>query len=427
LSIDPDTPKSNPNMTSKRGDLTRQRRLRAGQSIWQSRPMIERLETKSSLAKDMRCEVLVIGAGISGALIAETLSEAGLQVAIADRRRVLQGSTPASTALLQYEIDTPLSVLSKRIGKDRAQRIWRRSRLALDALRERSRRLGINADLVNRDSLYLDGDVLDAAKLEEEGEARRAAGFEVHHLDAKEVARRYGIRNRTALLGFDNLAADPRRLAAGFLATALSRGAVLHEETEIVDVTATRDGVTATSAEGFTIDAKTLVFATGYELPKSVPHKGHSIISTWAFATVSQTNALWNESSFIWEASDPYLYVRVGPGRRVICGGEDEEFADEEKRDALMDGKIETLQRKLGKLMPHIDTTADFRWCGNFGASSTGTPSIGPVPGMPNCHAVLGYGGNGITFSMLAAQLLRIELTGGRDPDRDLFSFSRDF
>ena len=42
---------------------------------------------------------------------------------------------------------------------------------------------------------------------------------------------------------------------------------------------------------------------------------------------------------------------------------------------------------------------------------------------MPNCYAVLGYGGNGITFSALAAQLLRNQIVGSSDSDAQRFAF----
>jgi hypothetical protein len=38
----------------------------------------------------------------------------------------------------------------------------------------------------------------------------------------------------------------------------------------------------------------------------------------------------------IWEASDPYLYLRTTPDGRVIRGGEDEEFSDDRQRDVLL-------------------------------------------------------------------------------------------
>ena len=104
---------------------TRQRNLRSGHSIWQRRALLRFPEKRP--AKNLRCDVLIIGAGISGALAAEQLTDAGLTVVILDRRGAVRGSTLASTALLQYEIDTPLSKLAKRIGRARAERIWRRS------------------------------------------------------------------------------------------------------------------------------------------------------------------------------------------------------------------------------------------------------------------------------------------------------------
>lgn len=158
-----------------------------------------------------------------------------------------------------------------------------------------------------------------------------------------------------------------------------------------------------------------------------MPRKGHSIISTWALATRPQARKIWPEGCFIWEASEPYLYMRPGPDGRIICGGEDEEFADEEKRNALTPQKIATIERKLAALFPYIDAKADYAWTGNFGKSETGTPSIGPVPRMPHCYAVLGYGGNGITFSMLAGQMIRSMICADGDADSDLFSFTRKF
>ena len=187
---------------------------------------------------------------------------------------------------------------------------------------------------------------------------------------------------------------------------------------DIVEVRPGRGGVMARTATGRVVQARHLVFATGYELAKGVPTAGHAIASTWAIATRPQPRRLWPERCFIWEASDPYLYLRATPDDRIICGGEDEEFADERSRDALLPRKTATLERKLKALLPRVDARADFAWCGSFGGSTSGTPTIGPVPGMPRCYAVLGYGGNGITFAALAAQMLRSHVMGCRIPTR---------
>src|SRR3954471_2982948 len=55
------------------------------------------------LETDVDCDVVVMGAGISGALIAWHLTEAGMDTVVIDRRAVAHGSTAGSTSLLQYE------------------------------------------------------------------------------------------------------------------------------------------------------------------------------------------------------------------------------------------------------------------------------------------------------------------------------------
>jgi glycine/D-amino acid oxidase-like deaminating enzyme len=374
------------------------------------------------LRRDVAADVLIVGAGISGALLAESLADAGLKVVIVDKRDPASGATAASTALLQYELDIPMCRLSRQIGAERTLRLWRRSHLALMSLRARTARLGIHAGLCERHSLYLEGDLLDARGLRREAAIRREAGFEVQWLAAAQVRRTWGIPGRSGLLGFDGMACNPRRLAVNYLCAAVRRGAVLYSHTEISAVEPGRPVVAAT-ADGPTVKARYLVFATGYERAIGVPRQGNRIGSTWAMATRSQP--CWPTKCLIWEASYPYLYLRPGPRGRVICGGEDEDFDDATRRDALTRQKTLTLQRKLHALLPSLDARAELAWSASFGSSPIGTPTMGAVPGMPGCYAVLGYGGNGITFSAVAAQLLRSQLTGAHDVDADMFSFHR--
>lgn len=100
---------------------------------------------------------------------------------------------------------------------------------------------------------------------------------------------------------------------------------------------------------------------------------------------------------------------------------------DVNARDAKLADKSRILPRKLGALLPAIDPTPRFAWTGSFGTSPVGTPTVGRIPRLPNCYAAMGYGGNGITFSMMAAQMLRTMILGSSDPDGDLMSFHRPF
>ena len=65
----------------------------------------------------------------------------------------------------------------------------------------------------------------------------------------------------------------------------------------------------------------------------------------------------------------------------------------------------------------------EFAWTGSFGTTTTGLPIIGPVPHKPRVFAVMGYGGNGITFSRIAAELVTSAISGRDDCDADLFAF----
>src|SRR5690349_23182980 len=104
------------------------RNLRTGTPLWLGRgaPHIGH----RPLEHNLRVDVAIVGAGISGALIADAMLSAGHTVAVFDRRGPVKGSTPASTALLQFEIDSPLTLLTRKIGRDRAVRAWLRSATA---------------------------------------------------------------------------------------------------------------------------------------------------------------------------------------------------------------------------------------------------------------------------------------------------------
>jgi glycine/D-amino acid oxidase-like deaminating enzyme len=85
--------------------------------------------------------------------------------------------------------------------------------------------------------------------------------------------------------------------------------------------------------------------------------------------------------------------------------------------------KAKRISTKLGRLFPKIDSRAQYAWTGSFGSSPNGMPTIGAIPGFPRCYAVMGFGGNGITFSMLAAKLIAAAVLGKKDSESSLFAF----
>ncbi|MDX8451213.1 FAD-binding oxidoreductase [Mesorhizobium sp. VK9D] len=395
--------------------------LRSGIPVWSAyrSPSVP----VSRLTRDMKTDMLIVGMGVSGAMVAEALTRDGHSVICLDRRGPLKGSTAATTALVQFEIDQPLTRLAMMIGGDAARQAWRRSRLALLNLQGRIAELDLRCRSATTPSLYLAGDRLGALDLRREAEARQRTGIAASFLTREELRSEFGIDRPAAILSHDNLALDPRKLTSGLLLAALERTARFYAPVEATSIEDNRLGVTVATRQGPVITARHLILTTGYELLDIVPVANHRVISTWAIATSPQPRKIWPHAAMIWEASDPYLYVRATADGRVICGGEDEDFTDEERRDGLTPAKTQLLSRKLVEIFPQLDTTAHFAWSGSFGATGTGLPIIGSVPGHPRVHAVMGYGGNGITFSQIASEIISASVAGADDMDADLFAF----
>ena len=399
--------------------VSQHRDLRTGLTYWQLRSAPQ--PGADHLSGDLDVDALVIGAGITGAVVAERLSRR-LRVAVVDRRGPALGSTLASTALVIHEIDTPLLRLAQKIGEARAVSAWRRSRDAVIRLAHIIDALGIACDATQRPCLYLCGTELDASGIEAEAEARRAIGLDARIVPHAWLTERFGIEGRdAAILSNHSLSADPARMARGFLEGALGHGATVYAPVDIVDISATSGGVFAVSAAGPAVRARIVVLATGYETPRPIPPRGR-VVSTYAIATGPQPDRLWSDDALIWEASDPYLYMRTTGDGRVLCGGEDEEIADADERDALIGEKAAAISEKLGRLCPRINPTPSLAWAGAFGVTDTGLPLIGEIPGWPGCWAALGFGGNGMVYAEIAAEIIAAAVDDRIDPDADVFA-----
>jgi glycine/D-amino acid oxidase-like deaminating enzyme len=359
-----------------------------------------------------RCDVLIVGAGITGALVAERLTREGREVVIVDREDPTQGSTLASTAMLLWDIDRSLSQLTALYGFERAVRAYRASLAAAQGLVSLAGQLRLPCDLHHRNALYLaPGDRAD--DLIAEAALRKRAGLPTQYLDFAALKSSYHIARAGAILSPEAADPDPAALAAGLLDVAIKRGARLHKG-EAIGFESQAFHVTVSFGNGFEAEANHVVLATGYVMPKVVQAIVQEVSSSWAIATVPQPQRLWPEDALIWEATDNYHYARTTADGRIIFGGEDDRTVIEpEDRNAATPDKARRLTEKLKALWPAAEARLDFRWSGTFDSTRDGLPLIGPVDGMPRICAAYGYGGNGITFSYLAAHLIATYLAGG--------------
>ncbi len=206
----------------------------------------------------------------------------------------------------------------------------------------------------------------------------------------------------------------------------IKNGCKIFDRTNIINIDHRKDGVELTAENKAIVKAKYLVYATGYETVNFIKKKIVSLNST--YVTVSEHSSagknFWKDDVLIWNTDNPYLYMRIHDGR-IIIGGKDEKFYNPEKRDKLISQKAKELKKDFNKLFPQIEFTPEFNWTGTFGSTKDGLPFIGRYKPLPNSFFSLGFGGNGITFSLIAAEIITGLLLGKDNPDAKIFAFER--
>jgi len=378
------------------------------------------------LRENIQCDALVVGAGISGALIADQLARAGIGVCVIDQREAGWGSTSASTALLQYEIDTELQDLCKQFGVNDGVLAYKSCEAAVASLGALAEKLG-GIDFQSMQSLYFASRWYHKHRLENEAELRLSHGFKLEVLDRSALRARFGIDKPVGLLSAVAAEIDPYQLTHKLLARVVSLSGRVHARTELAGFESVRGGVLARTESGLTIKCKNLILASGYEAQKWLDQRVASNRSSYAFVSEPMPGELGAlKDTLVWESARPYIYMRRTGDERQLVGGEDDSLDIALRRDLQVERKAARLVKRVKALFPKLDLKVAFAWAGTFAETSDGLPFFGPHAQYgPRVHFAMAYGGNGMVYSLIAAELLRDKLLGKIHPCEKLFSFAR--
>jgi glycine/D-amino acid oxidase-like deaminating enzyme len=343
-----------------------------------------------------------------------------------DKRGVAAGSTSASTALIQYEIDVPLFRLIRMRGREAAVRSYQLCRGAIDQIEQIVWELREPCRFARRPSLYLARSRADVTALQREFRARKECGFQLEYLDRRELGKRFSFFAPAALLSAEAAEIDPHRFTQAVIRDAVAQGLRVFAPAMVRKIDPARDRVTLRTESESRVIAKKLIVAAGYESTEFLRCKLVRLKSTYVLTTrpVRHLNG-WADRCLIWEAGRPYHYLRTTQDRRIMIGGGDENFVSTERRDALIGDKARQLQRKLERMFPEIEIEPALAWAGTFGDTKDGLPYIGSLPSVRNILFTLCYGANGTNFAMIAASLARDWVRGRNNPDARLFAFDR--
>lgn len=378
-----------------------------------------------SLRESTSSEILIVGAGITGALVAYKLLEEGKKVVMVDKRDICNGSTAASTSMLQYEIDEPLHKLIDLVGVTIAVSSYQNCEKSISDLEQIVKKIKSKCGFTKKKSVYFTSTKKDVTFLKEEFEARQQHGFKVKWL-SKEDLRELELNAYAAIESESGAVMDVYRFAHDLLKYCTKKGLQIYDKTALNNVKFKDEKVIATVNHDFTIEVDDIVHCTGYESVETVKEEIVELKSTYALASEAfKTVPKAFKDRIYWNTDEPYLYFRSTDDGRIVMGGGDRDFKNAAKRDALLSKKEKALTKSFKKCFPEIPFIADYAWAGTFGETKDSLPYFGKTDSNKNEHYVLGFGGNGITFSVMGMDAVINSINKTPHPYLEYYKFDR--
>lgn len=380
-----------------------------------------------SLKSDEKCDVLIIGGGITGSLIAHQMIEDGYDTVVIDKREICNGSTSATTSMLQYEIDVPLYELIEKVGEKGAVESYKACSKAIDTIEKLVFKIKSDAGFKRKQSLYFASKKNDVSWLKNEFEVRKKNDFTVEWLESDDIFKRFGFENTYGgILSDQGASIDAFKLAHELFKLNIKKGLRIFDKTEMKSVTYHKGYNLVSTTSGLTVKAKKVIYCIGYESKNLIKENFVNLKSTYAVVSeIDKTKFRNITDTLVWNTDEPYIYMRTTDDGRMLIGGGDEDFYDAGKRDALLDKKEKEILKVLKKIKPDYKFYTDFVWAGTFGETKDGLPYIGEHKNFKNSYFVLGFGGNGITFSVMGMEMASLFMKNKKHPLSRCFRFGR--
>lgn len=386
------------------------------------------------LTEDINCEIAVVGGGVTGALCAYTLQQAGVDTVLVDSGLIGYGSTSVSSSIMTYDIDYNINCLKDLIGVEKAVRAYKACIRGLDEIEKITRELDANVGFARRDSFYYTPDPCGAESMKQEYLIRRHHDFPVEFFDNVRAAEHFSFRVEAGIYAPKAAAEiDPYRFTQALVCEAAAIGLRVYENTAIETVTPDFGGICLETSTRHVIHAKKMVNATGLSAAKETgriaqPRTTFCVVTS----PVDDFNG-WYNRCIIRDDSEPYIYLRTLPDNRILIGGLDSLYIDSKGKIAklinipsVLQRKYDMLEQRLISMMTGIDNIiTEYRFSGTTGDTGDGLPYIGTREGYPNVYYDICCGSNGIVFAMLGADIIRDLYLDGDAVDMDLFSFGR--
>jgi glycine/D-amino acid oxidase-like deaminating enzyme/nitrite reductase/ring-hydroxylating ferredoxin subunit len=384
-------------------------------SLWQDKTPDYKVKPVGSLS-NMVFDVVIVGGGITGITTGLLLQRAGKSVMIAEAHNLGFGTTGGTTAHLNTIMDNTYDKLIKNFNKEKASSVAKAVKESLELFKKNIAELKIDCGYKEEPAYIYAQEESQVKDLDSIFEATNECGVEVSISNTIPVK----VPFEKALEFPGNARLHPIRYIYALAKAFEEAGGIIAQDCRITNVEE-NDLLDITSSRG-PIRANQLIYATHIPPGVNLLHFRCAPYRSYAMAIKLKDEKDYPKG-LAYDMYDPYHYYRsqeIDGEKYMIVGGEDHKTAHEDNTEARF-----TCLESYVRGYYDIDKVA-FRWSSQYFEPNDGIPYIGQLPGHgSNMFVATGYGGNGITYSGVAALTLTDLIVTGKSEYEDLFRPSR--
>lgn len=367
-----------------------------------------------TMQHDEQTEVLIIGGGMTGALISYMLMRENIPTIVIDKNIPGYGSSDGNTGIIQYNSDKSLNTMINDFSEQRAVDFYKLSLDAMKNLDKISTEIDPDTGYKRKNSLFLCASNNDKYDLEKNYATLKKYNFPAEFISKECLFKNFGLKAECAILTSHDAELNPFKFIQAIHRKNLENGVKIFANTELLYVKNDGNIIEASLSNGKKIKTKHLIYATGYYkniIPEVEPFVERN--STYSFVS-KPINKFWGNKELIWDSHDPYLYFRSTEDNRIIAGGQDEKGMILANENKINKENLKVLSQ-IKKYFTTDEIVPEYLWTSVFAESKDGLPFI-DKRNTNNEYFALGFGGNGTCYASIASLIIKSYILGNPHP-----------